>query len=681
MFRRCSSASAPGVSYGALGTHAPFAARPRRPARDQQPHHRRPGGQFRDARSHPRRGAGRPSPCFVRFGKAAMYDLHRPDTEFEVGRAITLREGNDVAFIATGETVVHALLAAGAAGRAQGMSCRVLSMHTVKPLDTEAILRAGRECRAVVTVEEHMVHGGLGEACAARCCKAASPSRSASSASPTRKPSPARRRTSSGTTGSRWKGSPKPPRRAAAEHRMSYILAIDQSTSATKAVALRRRGQGARQGRRASTGRSIRSPAGWSTTRRRSGRTSSRVVGELVAQAPGQAGVDWPASASPTSARRSSSSTAGPASRLHHAIVWQCRRGEAICRELEEAGHGDARHASDRAAARHLFLRLEAEVADRATSRTSPPKLQSGRGAHRHHRRLSHPSADRRRGLRHRPHQRQPHAALRHRQAALGRGALRALRRADRGVAGSAREQLRRLARPTFGGLLPEPVPICRRDGRLAGVALRATLLRARHGQGHLRHRLVGAAEHWGRTCSFSESGSVPHLAWVWRGRPTYAFEGIINYSAATIAWLKDQLGLLQIVRGSRRARGRGAGQRRRLSGAGLRRAQRAVLEARRPGGHRRADRIRHATTSCARREESIAYQIRDVLDMMNEDAGVPLQDDPGRRRPDANAFLMQFTRRHRWASSSTSPRCRIAPRLGAADGRHAGPGRLLQPG
>ena len=104
-------------------------------------------------------------PVFVRFGKAGMYGLHPPDTTFEVGKAITLREGNDVAFIATGETVIHALLSAGKLAE-QGLNCRVLSMHTVKPLDTEAILKAGRECRAVVTVEEHMVHGGLGEACA-----------------------------------------------------------------------------------------------------------------------------------------------------------------------------------------------------------------------------------------------------------------------------------------------------------------------------------------------------------------------------------------------------------------------------------------------------------------------------------------------------------------------------------
>jgi transketolase len=105
-------------------------------------------------------------PVFVRFGKAAMFNLHQPETKFVVGQAITLRDGNDVAFIATGETVVHALLAAGQLAD-RGLSCRVISMHSVKPLDTEIILKAGRECRAVVTVEEHMVHGGLGEACAA----------------------------------------------------------------------------------------------------------------------------------------------------------------------------------------------------------------------------------------------------------------------------------------------------------------------------------------------------------------------------------------------------------------------------------------------------------------------------------------------------------------------------------
>lgn len=105
------------------------------------------------------------TPMFVRFGKAPAYGLHPASARFEIGRALALREGGDIAFIATGETVVHALLAAGLLAE-MGIDARVISMHTVKPLDAGIVLRAGRECRAVITVEEHMVHGGLGEACA-----------------------------------------------------------------------------------------------------------------------------------------------------------------------------------------------------------------------------------------------------------------------------------------------------------------------------------------------------------------------------------------------------------------------------------------------------------------------------------------------------------------------------------
>lgn len=110
-------------------------------------------------------------PVFVRFGKAAMYHLHQPETKFEVGKAITLRDGNDVAFVVTGETAIHAVLAAAQLAE-QGVQARVLSVHTVKPLDTESILKAGRECSAVITVEEHMVNGGLGEAVASTLLQA-----------------------------------------------------------------------------------------------------------------------------------------------------------------------------------------------------------------------------------------------------------------------------------------------------------------------------------------------------------------------------------------------------------------------------------------------------------------------------------------------------------------------------
>jgi transketolase len=110
-------------------------------------------------------------PVFLRFGKAAMLDVTPAGTTFTAGRAVTLREGRDVAFLANGETVVHALLAAALLAE-QGVSARVVSLHTVKPLDTAAVLAAGRECRAVITVEEHMLTGGVGEAVASTLLQA-----------------------------------------------------------------------------------------------------------------------------------------------------------------------------------------------------------------------------------------------------------------------------------------------------------------------------------------------------------------------------------------------------------------------------------------------------------------------------------------------------------------------------
>lgn len=106
-----------------------------------------------------------PHPVYIRFGKRPMYHLHEPDTEFEVGKSIAIREGTDITFIATGETVYHALKASRVLEE-KGRTCRVISMHTVKPLDVEVVLSAARDSRALITVEEHSVSGGLGEACA-----------------------------------------------------------------------------------------------------------------------------------------------------------------------------------------------------------------------------------------------------------------------------------------------------------------------------------------------------------------------------------------------------------------------------------------------------------------------------------------------------------------------------------
>ncbi len=105
-------------------------------------------------------------PLYIRYGKKPMLDLHSPDTRFEIGEAIVIREGEDLTFIATGEPTGRALLAAQNL-EADGISCRVISMHTVKPLDMEALLYAARHSSAIITVEEHSIYGGLGEACAA----------------------------------------------------------------------------------------------------------------------------------------------------------------------------------------------------------------------------------------------------------------------------------------------------------------------------------------------------------------------------------------------------------------------------------------------------------------------------------------------------------------------------------
>jgi transketolase len=154
-----------GVSYGALGsthhaTHDLAALRAIENITILVP-----ADNFETAQAI-RAAAALEHPVYLRFGKRALPHLHPPGTPFAVGKALTVREGTDVALIATGETVPSALMAAREL-ETHGVSARVLSMHTVKPLDTDALIRAAKECRALITVEEHSVFGGLGEACAA----------------------------------------------------------------------------------------------------------------------------------------------------------------------------------------------------------------------------------------------------------------------------------------------------------------------------------------------------------------------------------------------------------------------------------------------------------------------------------------------------------------------------------
>ena len=105
-------------------------------------------------------------PVFMRFSRLATPVFNNPETyKFEIGKAITMREGKDVAIIAAGLPVASAMEAAEKLA-AEGIEARVIDMHTIKPLDEAAVLRAAKEIGKIVTVEEHSVIGGLGSAVA-----------------------------------------------------------------------------------------------------------------------------------------------------------------------------------------------------------------------------------------------------------------------------------------------------------------------------------------------------------------------------------------------------------------------------------------------------------------------------------------------------------------------------------
>lgn len=102
-------------------------------------------------------------PVYMRFGRLAVPVIFDRDYKFEWGKAQVLTEGNDVAILATGLMVNEALMAAEQL-KNDGISARVINVHTIKPLDEECVINAARECGCVVTAEEHNVIGGLGGA-------------------------------------------------------------------------------------------------------------------------------------------------------------------------------------------------------------------------------------------------------------------------------------------------------------------------------------------------------------------------------------------------------------------------------------------------------------------------------------------------------------------------------------
>ena len=103
-------------------------------------------------------------PVYIRLGRLAVESVNNNDDyTFEIGKGITLRDGKDITIIATGLLVQEAVKAAKAL-EAAGIDARVQDIHTIKPLDTELVLKAAQETGRIVVAEEHNVIGGLGEA-------------------------------------------------------------------------------------------------------------------------------------------------------------------------------------------------------------------------------------------------------------------------------------------------------------------------------------------------------------------------------------------------------------------------------------------------------------------------------------------------------------------------------------
>jgi transketolase len=118
--------------------------------------------------------AAHAGPCYLRLGRAGEPQVHAQRITFAIGAAIMLRDGSDLTLISTGATLQLTVAVADRLA-AEGVQARVLSMPSLKPLDTQAVLSAARETRLVATIEEHSILGGLGGAVAEILAEAEGP--------------------------------------------------------------------------------------------------------------------------------------------------------------------------------------------------------------------------------------------------------------------------------------------------------------------------------------------------------------------------------------------------------------------------------------------------------------------------------------------------------------------------
>lgn len=420
---------------------------------------------------------------------------------------------------------------------------------------------------------------------------------------------------------------------------MKLILALDQSTSATKAVLFDARGKVLDKVSR--NHRQVYPQAGWvEHDAEEIWRNVLAVIGEIAKR--NLAKLTQLAALSITNQRETvlvfDRKTGKP---LYHALVWQDRRGDALCAKLTKQGHGPC------------VLRKTGLKIDTYFSASKIRWLIENKPAI---------AARLKRGdaiigtvdayLVHRLTGASVFAtdftnASRTLLFDLGKlqwdAELCKLFKVPAHALPEVRESAEQFGETDVNGIFPKPVPIIgvMGDSQASLFAQRCYqpgMAKATFGTGtsvllNIGDRLRG-----------SKRGAVTALAWVWRGKPIYAFEGLINFSAATIEWLKNQLGLIQSAAEVEKLAlsvADNGGVYLVPAFAGLS-APHWSLEARAAIVGMTAHTNRAHIVRAA--QEAIAYQIRDVLDMMRSGAKVKLQCLHADGGPTRNQFLMQFT-------------------------------------
>jgi len=418
---------------------------------------------------------------------------------------------------------------------------------------------------------------------------------------------------------------------------MSLILAIDQSTSATKAVLFNVAGKVVDKVAR--DHRQIYPQPGWVE---HDAEEIWQNVLAVIRDIAGRHDFTRLAGLSITNQRETivvfDRKTGHP---LHNAIVWQCRRGDALCKTLREQGH-------EKLVAAKTGLKIDTyfSASKLAWLIENKPdlaaKLSDGSAvigtvdAYLVHRltggavfATDYTNASR--------------TLLFDIAALRWDDALCKLFRVPMKALPEVRESASKFGETNAGGALLKRVPIVGAMGDsqaslFAQRCFQPGVVKATFGTG------TSVLMNVGDKFKPAGKGTVAALAWVWRGQPTYALEGIINFSAATIAWLKNRLGLIRDdaeIEPLARAVPDNGGVYLVPAFSGLSApywspdARAGIVGM---SAHTKREHIVRAAL------ESIAYQLRDVLDMMRADAGVTMRTLHADGGPTRNSFLMQFT-------------------------------------